>query len=58
MISVASHESAADDLREQAASYRRLAKRARTASGINALEALAEQFDLDARRLDPSSVRR
>ena len=49
---------AAEELREQAASCRRLAKRARTTSGLSALTAVAEQFDDDARRIDPSSYRR
>ena len=49
---------AADELREQAASCRRLARRARTDSGSSALTTVAEQFDDDARRIDPSSHRR
>ena len=49
---------AAEQLREQAASCRRLAKRARTTSGLSALTVVAEQFDDDARRIDPSSYRR
>jgi len=49
---------AADDLREQAASCRRLAGRARTRGGSTALETVAEHFDDDARRIDPTSVRR
>jgi hypothetical protein len=49
---------AAEQLREQAASCRRLAKRARTTSGLSALTAVAEQFDDDARRIDPSSYTR
>ena len=53
-----SREDAADGLREQAASYRRLAKCARTDSGSIALTALAEEFDTDARRIDPRSERR
>jgi hypothetical protein len=48
---------AAEELREQAASYRRLARGARTSQGANALNALGEQFDRDARRLDPKSER-
>lgn len=52
------HSEAADELREQAASYRRLARRARTASGSSALKTVAEQFDDDARRIDPFSERR
>ena len=49
---------AAEALREQAASCRRLAGRARTPRGANALETVAEQFDDDARRIDPASFRR
>ena len=49
---------AADELREQAASCRRLARRARTDRGSSALTTVAEQFDDDARRIDPSSHRR
>lgn len=49
---------AAEQLREQAASCRSLAKRARTTSGLSALTAVAEQFDDDARRIDPTSYRR
>jgi hypothetical protein len=49
---------AADGLREQAASCRRLAKRARSPSGSTALETVAEHFDDDARRIDPRSLRR
>ncbi|HJP69221.1 MAG TPA: hypothetical protein VJ846_09990 [Sphingomicrobium sp.] len=48
---------AADELREQAASCRRLAKRARTRGGYSALATVAEQFDDDARRIDPTSFR-
>lgn len=51
-------EDAADGLREQAASCRRLARRARTDSGATALKSVAEQFDTDARRIDPRSMRR
>jgi hypothetical protein len=49
---------AADALREQAASCRRLAKRARTRGGLSALTTVAEQFDDDARRIDPASMKR
>jgi hypothetical protein len=49
---------AADELREQAASYRRLAKRARTRGGSSALTTVADQFDDDARRIDPTSLKR
>ena len=54
---VAPHETA-DGLRDQAASCRRLARRARTGAGSIALNAVAEQFDTDARRIDPMSERR
>lgn len=49
---------AADELREQAASCRRLARRARTGGGSSALTTVADRFDDDARRIDPSSQRR
>jgi hypothetical protein len=48
---------AANRLREQAASCRQLAKRARTTSGSSALTCVADQFDDDARRIDPSSFK-
>lgn len=50
-----SREDAADELREQSASCRRLSRRAHTARGCSALAAVAVQFDDDARRIDPSS---
>lgn len=53
-----SREEAADGLREQAASCRRLARRAQTPSGAAALDGAAEQFDKDARKVDPRSLRR
>jgi hypothetical protein len=49
---------AADELREQAESCRKLARRARTTGGSSALKTVAEQFDDDARRIDPLSERR
>lgn len=58
MIVRVSREEAADLLREQAASLRRLSNRARTPSGSTALKGVAEQFDTDARRIDPLSLRR
>jgi hypothetical protein len=58
MISLVTREDAAGSLREQAACCRRLSKRARTASGSNALNSVAEQFDTDASRVDPRSLRR
>jgi hypothetical protein len=48
---------AADELREQAASCRRLARRARTRSGGLALRTVADQLDDDARRIDPASLK-
>lgn len=54
----ASRAEAADELREQAASCRKLARRARTTNGSTALKSVAEQFDDDARRIDPLSVKR
>ena len=54
----ASRKDAADELREQAASCRQLAGRARTSRGKTALNAAAETFDDDARRIDPLSLRR
>jgi len=58
MNSAQTRGDAADELREQAASCRRLARRAATPSGSAALKTVAEKFDDDARRIDPSSVRR
>jgi hypothetical protein len=49
---------AAEELREQAASCRRLANRARTEAGTRALTGVADYFDDDARRIDPRSERR
>ena len=49
---------AADKLREQAVSCRRLANRARTTAGTRALIQVADYFDADARRIDPLSERR
>lgn len=57
-MSPPSHEDAADGLRDDAASCRRLAGRARTASGGSALRAAAAQFERDASRIDPRSLRR
>ena len=58
MIEEVSNSDAAEGLREQAASCRRLARRARTTGGSTALTAVAEQFDQDARRINPLSERR
>lgn len=53
-----SRSDAADELREQAASCRRLAAKARNDRGTDALNVVAEHFDTDARRIDPASDRR
>ena len=50
-----SRHEAAVGLREQAASCRKLAVRARTDSGSTALKTVAELFDKDARRIDPTT---
>jgi len=55
LVSRETREEAADGLREQAASCRRLAKRAQTHKGARALQAAAKQFDDDARQIDPLS---
>jgi hypothetical protein len=49
---------AANSLREQAASFRRLARRAMTHSGALALQAVADHVDRDARQINPHSERR
>lgn len=53
-----SRSDAADELREQAASCRRLAGKAKTSRGSEALNVVAEHFDEDAGRIDPTSARR
>ncbi|HEX2804253.1 MAG TPA: hypothetical protein VHN55_09795 [Sphingomicrobium sp.] len=53
-----SREDAADELREQAASCRRLAWRARTVAGVDALKNVAKMFESDAKRIDPRSAGR
>lgn len=47
---------AGDELREQAASCRRLALRTRTASGCEALQSVASQFDADAAQINPVEI--
>jgi hypothetical protein len=47
----------ADSLREQAAACRRLSASSRTRAGRSSLDALADHFDDQARRLDPRSIR-
>ncbi len=51
-----SRADSADALREQAASCRRLALRARTLSGSEALRTVAHQFDSDAARMEPVAI--
>lgn len=53
MTPMPSRAEAAEQLREQATSCRRLALNARTPRGSRALRAVAEQFDDDALRVDP-----
>jgi len=57
-VSGQTRQEAADELREQAASCRRLAVRARTRAGTAALTTLADHLDTDARRIDPNSLRK
>jgi hypothetical protein len=57
MPRIVSRGEAAVELREQAATCRRLAKRANTSVGTRALFEVADYFDADARRLDPRSER-
>lgn len=52
-----SQQATAEELREQAASFRRLAATARTRAGGTALDALADHFDKQARQIDPASLR-
>ena len=53
MNGVRSRNEAAEELRQQAMSCRRLALSARTISGSEALRAVARQIDSDAARIDP-----
>jgi hypothetical protein len=55
--SPSSSRDSADDLRQQAAACRRLARQARTRTGATSLDALGEHFDTMARKLDPTSHR-
>lgn len=48
----------ADGLRGQAAACRRLSVQARTRAGTKALVELGDHFDEQARKLDPSSMKR
>lgn len=56
MIHLSTRAEAADEMREQAESCRRLAVRARTPSGSEALRTVAHQFDDDAARIDPVAI--
>jgi len=56
MIRQSTRAEDADELREQAKSCRRLALRARTPGGSNALRTVAHQFDADAARIDPVAI--
>ena len=47
---------AGDELREQAASCRSFALRARTPIGCEALKSVALQFDTDAARINPVEI--
>lgn len=58
MMRFISRGEAADELREQAESCRKLATRASTPGGSTALNRVADYFDADARRIDPASERR
>jgi hypothetical protein len=55
MIDLTFRHETADELREQAATCRRLARNARTAAGRTALAAVADYFDRDAWRIDSLS---
>lgn len=47
-----------DELRDETASYRKLARKARITSNSSALKTAVEQFDDDARRIDRLGERR
>jgi hypothetical protein len=53
MRGIPTRTEAADELRQQAASCRKLALGATTASGSEALRTAAHQFEEDASRVDP-----
>jgi hypothetical protein len=55
---VATKAGEADGLRGQAAACRRLSIQARTRAGTKALNDLGDHFDEQARKLDPSSMKR
>jgi hypothetical protein len=56
MMRFSTRAEAADDLRGQAASCRKLALKARTHGGSEALRTAAHQFDNDAARIDPAII--
>jgi hypothetical protein len=56
MIPSSTRGEAADELRGQAASCRKLALRARSPGGSEALRTVARQFDADAARIDPAVI--
>ncbi len=56
MIPSSTRGEAADELRGQAASCRKLALRARSPGGSEALRTVARQFDADAARIDPAII--
>ena len=56
MIPSSTAGEAAEVLRGQAASCRKLALRARSPSGSEALRTVARQFDADAARIDPAVI--
>jgi hypothetical protein len=56
MMQSSTRAESADALREQAASCRRLAVKARTLGGSEALRTVAHQFDADAARIDPAVI--
>ena len=53
MMRISTRAEAADELRGQATSCRRLALKARSLSGSEALRTVAHHFDADAERVDP-----
>lgn len=56
MMRLPTRAEAGDQLREQANSCRRLALRAQTSSGSEALRSVALQFDADAARINPVAI--
>ena len=56
MTHVSTPTDTADELRGQAESCRKLALKARTLSGSEALRTVAHQLDADAARIDPAII--